>query len=541
MNNERGKSKMKKVLVFSLAGLCLAGIVVLAGPRLFAKPPQPQPIPGGTLRVSPFGNQLNLELDPARESHVFLMQQLYDGLVKLDKTLSPTPALAEYWVISGSGRKYTFYLRPGVRFHDGREMTADDVAFSLTRLVDPEVNSPYARNLLGKVVGAQEYWDGKASAVSGFRALGKYVFEIEWINPYVSSLYLLGMSYSKILPKISVLAQGRDFFRKPMGTGPFKFGYWMRGPLLDIIGIRLERNSGYFDRKALLDAVEFSPFFTFDDFMQGDVDIYPFVSERFARVDCQTMNDGALSLVFLGMSCHLEPLNRPEVRQALSMGLDRRLLTKASLTSESLPDYIGTFIPAKLKGFFPAAGNLDYDPERARSILAANGFTGDKEFPTLTFYTSKANRELGNKAYLELQSELDPLGISLSHREYKSLREVRSARRPYLVMVEWRLNFPDPMDILWPLFYSRSDTNVMGYSNKRVDDALEAADVEPSFSKRISLFNMIERQLQQDLPAVPLFTDERRMALQAYVRGVEVPPLGFFYLDLRDVWLDKER
>jgi ABC-type transport system substrate-binding protein len=532
---------MKRALVFSLVGLGLAGLAVIAGPYLFGKSVLPRPIPGGTLRVSPFGNQLNLELDPARESHVFLMQQLYDGLVKLDKTLSPTPALAEYWVISDSGRKYTFYLRQGVRFHDGRELTADDVAFSLTRLVSPEINSPYARNLLGKVVGAQDYWDGKAPVVSGFRVLGKYVFEIEWVNPYVSALYLLGMSYSKILPRSPVLAQGKDFFRKPVGTGPFKFAYWMRDPRLEIIGIRLERNAAYFDRAALLDAVEFSPFFTFDDFMHGDVDIYPFVSERFARVDCQVVNDGALDLVFLGMSCHLEPLNRPAVRQALSLGLDRRLLTKASFTSESVPEYTGTFIPAKLKGFFPAAGDLDYSPERARSILAANGFTADREFPTLAFYTSRANPALGNNAYRELQSEFEPLGISLAHREYKSLREVRSAREPYLVMVEWRLNFPDPMDILWPLFYSRSDTNVMGYTEKRVDEALEAAEVESSFSKRIDLFNRIENQLQRDLPAVPLFTNQRRMALQAYVKGVEVSPLGFFYLDLRNVWLDKER
>lgn len=526
---------MKKALAFGLAGLS-----IFAGALLFAKPDQPRTIRGGTLRVSPFGSQLNLELDPAKDSHVFLMQQLYDGLVKLDKTLSPTPALAEYWVISDSGRKYTFYLRQGVRFHDGRELTADDVAFSLTRLVNPEIHSPYARNLLSKVVGAQEYWDGKARVVSGFRVLGRYVFEIEWINPNVSALYLLGMSYSKILPKASVLTQGQDFFRKPVGTGPFKFGYWMRGPQLEITGIRLERNAAYFDRPALLDAVEFSPFFTLDGFKQGDVDIYPFVSERFRRVDCQVMDDGALSLVFLGMSCHLDPLNRVEVRQALSLGLDRRLLTKASFTSESVPEYIGTFIPAKLKGFFPAAGDLDYSPQRARTLLAANGFSNDREFPTLLFFTSKANPTLGNKTYLELQSQLEPLGISLSHREYRSLREVRSARRPYLVMVEWRLNFPDPMDILWPLFYSRSDSNVLGYAVKRVDEALEAADVEPSFSRRIDLFNGIERQLQRDLPAVPLFSNQRRMALQAYVKGVEVSPLGFFYLDLRNVWLDKE-
>jgi ABC-type transport system substrate-binding protein len=530
---------MKKPLVIGLSGFLLAGAAAIIAPVLWARAVQAPPVAGGTLRLSPFENQLNLELDPARDAHVFLVQQLYDGLVKLDNTLNPTPALAEYWKIDPTGTRYTFYLRQGVKFHDGREMTADDVAFSLTRLVDPRVNSPHAKNLLGKVQGAQDYWDGKAAAVSGFRVLGKYVFEIEWIKPYVSSLYLLGMSYCKVLPKASLAAQGGSFFLRPVGTGPFKFAYWMRGRKLEIIGIRLERNDAYFDRKAYLDAVEFSPFFTPDDFVHGDVDIYPFVSERFARVDCLTANDGALNVVYLGMSCHLSPLNQPRVRRALALGIDRRMLAKASTSSESVPEPVETFIPAKLKGFFPAAGEPGYEPARARSELSASG--SRLGFPGLIFFTSSANRELGLKVFRELKSELDLLGVELTHREYRSVREVRMSRRPYLVMIDWRLNFPDPAGILEPLFSSRSDANAMGFSDRRVDDLLQAAEFEPSFSQRIDLFQKVERVLQQEVPALPLFTNQRRMALQACVKGVEISPLGFFYLDLRNVWLDKER
>lgn len=541
MKTERALRPMNRRLALGLAGLSLAAAALWAGPRLLAKPVLERHISGGTLRVSPFGKQLNLELDPARDAHVFLTQQLYDGLVRLDKDLSPTPALAEYWMIGDEGRRYTFYLRQGVRFHNGREMTADDVLYSLTRLVDPKVGSPFAANFVGKVAGTQEYWDGKAASVSGFRVVSKYVFEIQWLTPSVSALYLLGMSYSKVLPRDQVTSQGKTFFLHPVGTGPFKFGYWLRGPLLDITGIRLERYAGYYDRKALLDAVEFSPFFTSDNFMQGDVDIYPFVSPSFASLDCQIKEDGALSTVLLGMSCHLAPLNRPEVRRALAVGIDRGLLAKVSYSNESVPELTDNYVPAKLKGFFPVPGSWDFDPERARRMLAAAGFSAAHEFPALTLYTSQASHDFGLKVYRELASELDGLGISLDHREYRSLREVRSARGPYLVLIAWRLNFPDPDNIIRPLFASRSDLNVTGYTDKRLDDALAAADVEPSFSQRIALYLRIERQLHDDLPALPLFTNELRMALQPYVRGVEVPPLGFFYLDLRNVWLDKER
>lgn len=532
---------MRPRFVLAVAAVCLAGVVVLVRPGLRGATSQDRPISGGTLRLSPFNNQLNLELDPAKDSHVFLMQQLYDGLVRLDKDLLPTPALAEYWMIAEGGKKYTFYLRQGVRFHNGRELTAADVKFSLERLVDSKVNSPYAGYFLSKVVGAQEFWDGKASEVTGFRALDKYIFEVEWINPYVSGLYLLGMAYCKILPRDPVQAQGQSFFLKPIGTGAFKFGYWMRNPRLDIIGIRLERNNSYFDRRAYLDAVEFSPFFTFDDFMGGDVDIYPFISENFADKDCQIKDDGALNVVYLGMSCHLAPLSRVGVRRALVFGLDRRKLAKVSYTSESVPQLTDNFIPAKLKGFFPAAGDWGYNPDKARQLLSSEGFTVDKEFPTLVLYTNRARHEFGQKVYGELKDELEVLGIPLDHREYKTLREVRAARGPYLVLIEWRLNFPEPENVIRPLFFSRSDQNVVGYNDKRLDDALAEAELERSFSQRVGLFQKIEKQLHQDVPAVPLFSNQLRMALQPYVKGVEVSPMGFFYLDLRKVWLDKER
>ena len=532
---------MKKTPLLILSGLGLAAAVGLLIPQPASTAAQERIQRGGTLRLCPFTNQLNLELDPVKDSHVFLMQQLYDGLVKLDKDLSLLPALAEYWTISDSGRTYVFYLRPDARFHNGRAITAEDVKFSLERLLDPRINSPYALNFLDKVVGAQDFRDGKALGVSGFRVMGKSTFQIQWVSPYVSALYLLGMSYCKILPKDLVLAQGRDFFRNPVGTGPFKFGYWMRSPKLDIVGIRLERNEAYFDRKAYLEAVEFSPLFTVDHFMEGEVDIYPFVSTGFADLDCQVREDGALGTTFLGMSCHLAPLDRPEVRLAVAVALDRRTLAKVSFSNESVPQLTDNFIPAKLKGFFPVAGDWEYNPDRARRLLASAGFSDDKEFPELTLFTNKSRRDFGLKVYRELKKELEAVGVSLSHREYKSLREVRAARGAYLVLIEWRLNFPDPEMVVRPLFFSRSDMNVMGYADRRLDEMMEAADVERSFSQRIVLFQHIERQLHNDLPAVPLFSNQLRMALQAWVKGVEVPPLGFFYLDLRKVWLDKER
>ena len=194
------------------------------------------------------------------------------------------PALAEYWTISDGGSRITFKLRPGVRFHNGRELTAEDVKYSLERLVKNRPGNTYYQYFTRKVVGAEEYWQGQADEVTGFRVVDPTTFEILWTRPFGSvGLYLLGMYYCKILPKDLLESQGRNFFQKPIGTGPFKFAEWIRSPRLDILGVALERNPFYFGKKPYLSAIEYSPHFTDDQFDEGSVHLVTVTSERILR------------------------------------------------------------------------------------------------------------------------------------------------------------------------------------------------------------------------------------------------------------------
>jgi len=133
------------------------------------------------------------------------------------------------------------------------------------------------------------------------------------------------------------------------------------------------------------------------------------------------------------------------------------------------------------------------------------------------------------------------LGISLRLRENRSWDEIESSKDPYLVLLHWSLDFPDPENIVLPLFFSSAVLNqtLLRYSNPRLDELAKAAEVEQSRTGRIALFHKIEGLLQIDMPAIPLFSRQHRLALQPYVRGVRPHPLGFFYLDAKDIWLDK--
>ncbi|HPN17749.1 MAG TPA: ABC transporter substrate-binding protein, partial [Candidatus Aminicenantes bacterium] len=232
--------KFRKIIRIGISGILLSLFLsASSSSRDVYQPPDSQ---GDTFRIRNFDTTFLSRFDPAKGESVFVSQQIFDGLVRLDNDLNIVPDLAEYWDISEGGRCYTFYLRKGVRFHDGRELTAGDVEFSLRRLMDPETESPFGRLFVDKVVGGEEFAAGAAEDVAGFRILDRYIFELHWKKPYVSALGLLSMSFCRILPRETVEEDGSRFFARPVGTGPFKFDGWIRSPRLDIVGVRLARN-----------------------------------------------------------------------------------------------------------------------------------------------------------------------------------------------------------------------------------------------------------------------------------------------------------
>ena len=496
---------------------------------------------GGTLRVKPFNDVFQPSLDPAVETHFFLLEQLYDGLVRLDKNFNIIPSLAEYWVISDGGKKITFYLRKGVKFHHGRELTSDDVKFSLERLVQKKTGLLYYQYFITKVSGAEEFREGKSPGVAGFKALDRYTFEIDWTDPYVSGLYLLSMSFCKVLPKELVESQGKGFFGKPSGTGAFKFGYWLRDSRLNIIGIRLERNDDYFDELPYLDAVEYSPSFTLEQFMAGNVHVVPLRSDSLASAPYQVLENDSLDIVLLGMSCSIGPLDRKDVRQALALALDKSKIAQAALSLESTTRVIDNYIPPDLPGFFPLEGAGGADLEKARRLLAEAGFPAGQGFPDLSIYFTFPRGEAQNRLFREIRDRLEDLGIRPVMKYFRSLEELKSLTVPHLVIIEWLMDYPDAENIIFPLFQSRSLLNkmYMGYSNSVLDRLLGASEIESSWEKRIELFRQMERILLEDVPAVPLYRIKRCLAVQPFVRGVKAPPLGNYILDVRDVWLDK--
>lgn len=520
--------------------LLFTAVVVLLHPRFQRKVDRSEPRFGGVFRIKSFADAFTPELDPASpESFIFISEQIYDGLVRLDKDFNIVPSLAEYWEISSDGLRYVFHLRKDVKFHDGRRLTAADVKFSLERLLDKKTESPYFQFFLNRVEGADVFREGELPHVSGYKTLDDHTFEIQWTRPFVSALYLLSMHFCKILPADVVQEKGRGFFQKPQGTGPFQFDYWLRGSQLEILGVRLRRNDEYFGGRPFLNAVEFCPHFTLDHFLNGEIDSIPILSERLLESHYKIYQDGSLHQIFLGMSCHLPPLDSLDVRKAVSSGLNKTRLVLAVQDARILRQVANSFIPPRLPGFFPSDDTKTFNQKRAVEMLQRAGFSDESEFPPLDLFLEEPRTSAKYRLEREIRNQLEAIGIRTRTRYYRTDDEIRQRTRPYLIIVERLMNFPDPEDIVRPLFFSKSIFNLFGYSNPVLDDLLYRAEVEKSWTGRINLFHRMEELLSTDIPALPLFSQQNNLAMQPYVMGVDWPPLGLYYLEAKKIWLDK--
>jgi len=519
----------------------LLAAVSLAAPAIPSRPQEPASAPhyGGTFRIKGYATPFNQIFDPAVPSHYFITEQLYDGLVRFDSHFNPTPALAEYWTISDDKTRIIFHLRPGVRFHNGRALTADDVKYSLERLVRNRAGNTTYRHFAGKVVGAEEYSQGKAAEVTGFRVVDPATFEIRWERPYVAGLYLLGMYYCKILPRDLLEGQGRSFFQKPVGTGPFKFAEWIRSPRLDILGVRLERNPAYYGGQAYLSALEYSPNFTEEQFEAGSVHLLSVTSERMLRKSFPILENNTLKSYFLAFSCDIPPLDRPEVRKALALGLDKTRLAAACDTPGTIHQVMDNYIPPQLPGFFPKTAGPFTDTDTAKLLLDRLLPEGGRKALKLMLLCDAPRTSESAGFARELERELGALEIKLEVKYIRRPEDARGVHTPYVKFLPYTMDFPDPENIIAPLYGSGSVVNALTsrYANPRLDGLLEQSEVETSWERRTGLFREIEKVLYEDAPAVPLFSERIRIAIQPQVRGLQLPAMGFIFIDVKDIWL----
>jgi peptide/nickel transport system substrate-binding protein/oligopeptide transport system substrate-binding protein len=374
-------------------------------------------------------------------------QQIFDGLVQFDQTLTVTPALAQHWKASRDGLVWTFSLRPGVRFHHGREVTADDVVYSLTRVVNPKLGSASA-DLFRNVKGAVDFREGRAKTIAGLTVVDRYTVEVVLTEALVPFVSVLAVGHAKIVPRDVVEQKGDEAFgMAPVGTGPFRFVKWERGR-----EIRLDANADYFAGSPRLSRLVYRIFpgapldAMYEEFQRGHLEDTPPPVRDYRRAVSAAgdayVKRSQLSVRFYGFNTRVKPLTDRLVRQALNHAVDREMIIDEPFLGRHV--LARGILPPGTQGYNPKLAGYAYDPRRARELLAQAGYPEGRGLPAIAIWSSVRHqgierehelirenlKAVGVQTELHYQTDWPAFSRLLTERRLPVCRHPRSGQLP---------------------------------------------------------------------------------------------------------------
>ncbi|MBI2911403.1 MAG: peptide ABC transporter substrate-binding protein [Chloroflexi bacterium] len=462
-------------------------------------------------------------LDPALSgdttSAAYIME-IFSGLVKLNERLQVAPDLADRWTLSGDGTTFTFHLRDGARFHDGRAVTGADVKFSFERAADPRTNSPSAESHLGDILGAREMLMGAAGTIAGITVIDDQTVRIAIDAPKPYFLAKLTRTSSFVVDSNAV-ARGRDWFKKdPNGTGPFRLGRWEEGQ-----EIHLERNPLFYDGPPRVERVKFflaGP--GLQRYENGEVDAVAVPLSAIDRVRDQRdplhrelVIGDTMSTFYVGFNTRVPPFDDVRVRQAFSHAVDKGRIN--GLIERGVNVIAEGILPPPMPGYRSNLRGLAYDPARARQLLAESRYQ-PAGLGNLTLSVS-GTTSVSPVARAVVQMWREHLGVevAIQQAEWATFLEDLQRRRFQIFELGWSAEFADPENVLDVLFLSASRRNSSQYANATVDGLLEKARAERDTGLRLRTYQEVERILVDEAPWLPLWHSRRHLLVKPYVRN----------------------
>jgi oligopeptide transport system substrate-binding protein len=511
---------------------------------LFAAPADPAAPPksGGTLRAVFVTDPPTL--DPAEATDLTsaaVIRQVFDALLELDEQLRPQPALAASFTLSPDGRVYTFRLRAGVRFHNGRELRAADVKYSFERAARGK--RPW---VFDKIAGARDVIAGRATDMTGLRVLDEHTVEIRLDRPFAPFVYLMAYDAASVVPREA--AEGRGFASRPVGTGAFRFVSWRRDDQL-----ALERFSAHFRGPAALDRVVFriipAEITRFNEYRAGQLDLtdIPTGQCRSVQRDPRLRADVAiwptLGTQAVRFNVERPPFDDARVRRAIAHAIDPSIIVDRLLERCVTP--ARGLLPPALPGYNPEVRRLAFDRDLARRLLAEAGHPGGRGVSPLAYHfnTSDTNQRIAEL----LQAQLKEIGIALELRrlDWAAHLELVDSGAAGFFRQAWIADYPDPENFLTVLFHSKNvgaPGNTSRYRNARVDRLLDEADAMAPGRDRDARYHQAEQIVIDDAAWVSLYHYASRALVKPYVKGLERSPQSTapeFLSPLRKVWLER--
>lgn len=473
---------------------------------------------GGTLTFAQ--HQATGTLDPATSLggvEYIVMLAVYDNLVMIQPDLTVKPELATSWEANEDFSSYTFYLREGVKFRHGKEFKAEDVVFTINRLLDPELDSR-ARPIF--------------EVIKEMVVLDDYTIRFDLVGPNGFFLDILSEPLAHILPAdvdVERLAQ------EEFGTGPFMIEERLPGERTTLV-----RNPDYWEEgKPYLDEIVIQAIpeaaARVEALKSGDVDIIWQVNPQSvpsiaANPETTVLNAASFSHLALCIPTNVPPFDNKLVRKAMQAATDREGINQAVL--------LGLGIPARDHPIHPSHAVFaseyappDYDPELAKSLLEQAGYPDGID---LTLYTSDIGPGLIELA-VAYQESAAPAGIRIDvERTPSEAYWTEHWNNGKLASVYWFGFMPD--QALLRQIHSEAAFNCPRYSNPVVDELIEKARGQDLEGQKES-YGEIQRILIEDVPRLIVVFQPWIYGVNKDLRGVAPHPRGFAII--QDAWFDR--
>lgn len=519
---------MKTQLLKGVATLALA--LALAGPTMADDIKQ-----GGSMTVT-YKDDVST-LDPAIGydwQNWSMIKSLFDGLMDYEPgTTNLKKDLAEDYTISEDGKTFTFTLRKGVKFHNGREMTAEDVKYSIDRVVNPKTQSPGA-GFFGSINGFEEASAGKVEGLSGITVVDPYTIKFELSRPDATFLHVMAINFSHVVPKEEVEKWGADFGKHPVGTGAFKLAEWSLGQKLVF-----ERFKDYWNKGLpKLDQITFEvgqePVVALLRLQKGEVDVPGdgIPPAKFIEVKNDPafkdliIQGGQLHTGYVTMNVKIKPFDNVKVRQAVNMAINKDRIVRI-INGRAVP--ANQPLPPSMPGYAKDYKGYAFDVDKAKALLAEAGLADG--FETELFV---ANTDPQPRIAQAIQQDLAAIGIKASIKSLAQANVIAAGGEPdgapmiWSGGMAWIADFPDPSNFYGPILGCggavQGGWNWSWYCNEDLDKKAAEADliVDPAKKEeREAMWRDIYLKIMEDAPWAPVFNEERFTIRSARIGGAD--------------------
>jgi oligopeptide transport system substrate-binding protein len=493
------------------------------------------PVPGGTLRVSvrDLGS-----LDPATTTGrggLLAIAQLFDSLTQIDpRTQNATPAAAASWQTSPDGLAWTFTLAQQT-FHDGTPVTSSDFKAAFDRIARKATGSDVAFQL-ESVRGFQAAKiAGTAPGLEGVQAVNPTTLKFVLERPFAELPLFLAHPALAPLPK-AMIANPALLQKQPVGNGPFK----MAGPR-SVNQVVLERFGSHTGGTAYLDRLQIDlvndPNQAWRDFLGKRSDVAEVPNDALSTGAANRGNGGFTPFaagLYYGPNLRSPKYSKPEVRRAISLAIDRKLIANSIYGGTKEP--ATGIIPRGVRGYAPAScADCVKDEERARTLIQA-AFGGKPPEMIIDHLDASPSTEVAT----EIAKELKNVGLNVALRAHNSTDYLKllEAGQHEIAELGWLAEVPSPDGFLAQQLRTGSPNNHTGFADRTFDTLIDQARAQRDDAARLDAYRKAEARAFEVMPLIPIVFFRNHVGVAERVHGLRIDGAGLF--DAAHVWVDQK-